>query len=148
MTSSIDYDRVAPAYDARYSTNAFYAPVEATLLGLLGSERAQRIVEVGCGTGHWVARLAEQGFDAEGLDASQRMLEIAREKVPSARFTLGTADALPYPAATVDFIFSVNALHHFAEPAGYLREAQRVLRPRGRFVTIGGPRTTRSNVAS
>src|SRR5205814_10634751 len=52
-----DYDSVAAGYDRRYAIHE-YAGVRGTLLGFVGEAGA--LLEVGCGTGHWLAALASQ----------------------------------------------------------------------------------------
>lgn len=49
-----------------------------------------RVVDVGCGSGLWVARLRRAGFEASGIDASREMVALARLRVPAARFRTGT----------------------------------------------------------
>jgi SAM-dependent methyltransferase len=65
------------------------------------------------------------------------MLARAHATKPSARLVRGRAEDLPWPDATFDRVFCVNALHHFADRARFFAEARRVLRPGGGLLTIG-----------
>ena len=49
-----DYDRIADRFDARYAMYA-YDGVRETLLQFLGADASSAVLEVGCGTGHWLA---------------------------------------------------------------------------------------------
>jgi ubiquinone/menaquinone biosynthesis C-methylase UbiE len=49
----------------------------------------------------------------------------------------GTAEVLPLPAASVDRVFCVNAIHHFPDKRAFLADVRRVLRPGGRMLSIG-----------
>lgn len=130
----VDYDRVAPEYDRRYASRS-YAGIAETLTGLLpGSGRD--VLEVGCGTGHWLTALAKLGHRPFGADASAGMLARARD-AGHARLLVATAAALPFAATSLDAIVCVNALHHFPDPIAFVREAWRMLRVGGLLVTIG-----------
>jgi ubiquinone/menaquinone biosynthesis C-methylase UbiE len=136
MGPPVDYDLVAPAYDKRYERNR-YDGVEAALSRFVGPSRTVRVAEVGCGTGHWLARLCDQGLRVAGLDRSHAMLQRARTAAPRALVVRGRAEELPWRSGAVDRLFCINALHHFADTQAFMREARRVIRPDGSFMTIG-----------
>lgn len=137
MAQRVDYDRVAPAYDSRYARNT-YTGVEQALASFVEGSRAahHRVLEIGCGTGHWVRRLRESNVIAFGVDLSAGMLEIARETL-SGCVIRGRADSLPCGSASCDRLFCVNALHHFSDQAAFFIEARRVLRSGGGLLTVG-----------
>ena len=135
MHPRVDYDSLAGTYNRRYQHND-YSGVEHALTEFAGRNIEARVLEVGCGTGHWLRMLGERGFDAVGVDASARMLEHARAH-PSCTVLLGVAERLPLSARSFDRLFCVNALHHFEDKPAFLAEARRVLRPGGRMMTIG-----------
>jgi ubiquinone/menaquinone biosynthesis C-methylase UbiE len=147
-----DYDRIADRFDTRYSLYA-YDGVRDTLLKFLGPQRSAAL-EVGCGTGHWLAalqaRLKSSPYDEDGsakalaerqllagVEPSAPMLDRARSAAPAARLVRARAEDLPWRDATFDRIFCVNALHHFADRSRFFAEARRVLRPGGGLLTIG-----------
>jgi SAM-dependent methyltransferase len=94
-------------------------------------------VEVGCGTGYWLAVLAHRGLIPSGLDASVEMLAHARQRVPQADVVFGDASHLPWESASFDKVFCIHAFHHFGEKHTFLAEARRVLRPQGGLLIIG-----------
>lgn len=130
-----DYDRVAPGYDRRYELHD-YGGIRSAIADAIGPTTGKRVLEVGCGTGRWLAELAAAGADVAGLDASAEMLARAR-KVVEGDLQLGVAERLPWAASTFDAVLYVNALHHFAGPGEAIGEAARVLRPGGRFLSFG-----------
>ncbi|HJR79324.1 MAG TPA: methyltransferase domain-containing protein [Anaerolineales bacterium] len=131
-----DYDQIAPTFDRRYARNE-YAGVERALREFIGREPGLRILEAGCGTGHWLDVLQASENYVMGLDFSAGMLARARESLPEAALIRGTAQQLPLPAASLDRVFCINAIHHFPNKPAFLREVRRVLRPVGKMLSVG-----------
>ena len=130
-----NYDAVAPAYDRRYELYE-YSGIRSAIASVIQPAAGVRVLEVGCGTGKWIAELAASGCDVAGLDPSEEMLARAREVV-AGDLRVGTAERLPWDASTFDAVVWVNALHHFSEPVAAIQEAFRVLRPRGVLLSFG-----------
>jgi ubiquinone/menaquinone biosynthesis C-methylase UbiE len=127
------YDRRAPEYDDWWLGRGLYASRERPgwedeLHGLEGAIRdlpPMRTLDVACGTGFLTRHLPG---DVVGLDASERMLEIAREQVPRARFEHGDALSLPFEDGAFDRVFTSYFYCHLedAERKRFLAEARRV----------------------
>jgi len=97
----------------------------------------ERILEVGCGTGYWLAGLRPVTRICFGLDLSAGMLAQARARDEHLTLTRGRACELPYADACADLIYCVNAIHHFQRPRDFVHEARRSLRPGGAMVVAG-----------
>lgn len=99
------------------------------------------ILDVGCGCGVPSARyLAELGFRVTGLDASPRLLEIARRAVPGARFLQGDMRTEKVPGV-FDAVVAWDSVFHLpcADHAGVFERFRGWLRPRGRLLlSLGG----------
>jgi ubiquinone/menaquinone biosynthesis C-methylase UbiE len=91
-------------------------------------------VDAACGTGRLAALLAEHGHAVTGIDSSEPMLALARDRVPGARFLLGDLTALPLPDGAADVLTSGLALTHVPDLEPVLREFARVLRPGGHAI--------------
>jgi ubiquinone/menaquinone biosynthesis C-methylase UbiE len=134
---SVDYDSIAARYDARYERNDC-SGVERALAAFMDTRAVGlRVLEVGCGTGHWLRFLDGAGIAAVGVDPSRGMLNVARTRLPHGRLIGARAEALPCRTAMFTRLFCVNALHHFAAPAAFFHEAKRVLAEGGGLMTVG-----------
>lgn len=134
MSREVDYGPIAKSYDERY-VHHDYAGIEATLRELAAD--GAEVLEVGCGTGHWVEWLDGQGGHVVGVDPSADMLRNAGSRGRRLRLARGCAEALPFRTGSFDLLLVINALHHFTDPDLFFREAKRVVRGSGRVVTIG-----------
>lgn len=96
-----------------------------------------RGLDVGCGTGVLAARLAALGWEMEGIDPSQGMLDVMARDAPEVKGARAFGDDLPFDGDGFDLVVTVAALHHVADPdavRGTLVEMARVVRPGGRIV--------------
>ena len=97
------------------------------------------ILDVGCGTGYLLGRLAACTPQAEalaGIDAAPAMIGVARAAATDGRlrFVVGTAERLPWPAASFDLVVSTTSFDHWADQRAGLAECSRVLAPGGCLV--------------
>jgi len=111
--------------------------VAVALMALARELRAERILEVGCGTGRWLADLRTVTDRLYGLDLSGGMLAQARERDGRLHLIHGRAEQLPFPATSFDLVYCANALHHFEGQCDFVREARRLLRPGGALAVVG-----------
>jgi len=131
-----DYRLIAPVFDERYQRND-YTDTERALRVFLDSDDPLQILDVGCGTGYWSTRLASSERRIIGLDSSAEMLSHARLRTRKSEFVHATAEMLPFAKHSFDRVFCLNSLHHFIDKEAFVREAWRVLRIGGSFMTVG-----------
>jgi ubiquinone/menaquinone biosynthesis C-methylase UbiE len=108
-------------------------------LALTCAPAPRRILDVGCGTGYLLDRLAARAPQAEalaGIDAAPAMVEVARRAATDdrLRFVAGTAESLPWPAASFDLVVSTTSFDHWADQRTGLAQCARILEPGGRLV--------------
>jgi len=132
----VNYDQIASTYHQRYAVNRLEG-VAAALKSLVQQVHAERVLEVGCGTGRWLVELQSVVPWVYGLDWSPGMLRQARRQPGQLALTCGQANRLPFSDATFELVFCVNALHHFEHPHVFVAEARRLLRPGGILAIIG-----------
>ena len=127
------YDQRAAEYDDAYRGTGLWSNLrregseeELEALGeAISGLPACRVLDVACGTGFLTRYLRGE---VTGLDGSEEMLKIARERVPEATFVNGDAFSLPFPDSSFDRVFTSNfyglLLSH--ERSAFLREVRRV----------------------
>lgn len=93
------------------------------------------MLDVGCGAGFLSNHLTGRGLDVTGLDASRASLDVAarHDVTGRARYVLGDALALPFPAASFDAVCAMDFLEHVEDPGAAIAEIARVLKPGGLF---------------
>jgi 2-polyprenyl-3-methyl-5-hydroxy-6-metoxy-1,4-benzoquinol methylase len=136
--------------DADLSSLRNYNPVVAarytTALKLIPKE-AQQILDVGCGDGYLLHRLALAGRETWGIDLSLEGLRAGRREYARRESAYhhrppltaqGSAYQLPFEDTSFDCVLLTEMIEHVSDPARVLQETKRVLRPRG-VVVISTP---------
>lgn len=95
----------------------------------VGIAPGQRVLDIGCGTGVFLRLVADRGATPFGLDASEALLEIARERVPEADLRVGEMERLPYADDGFDLVTGFNSFFFAADMVAALRGAARVAKP-------------------
>jgi malonyl-CoA O-methyltransferase len=142
------FARAADTYDAHVDVQR---DVAAELLARLTRDASglRRILEIGCGTGHFTRGLAEAfpQADIRAIDFCPEMLAVARRKLAGlARVSLDVADGerVEGPAGELDLIASSAALQWFLDLPTALERFARLLAPEGRLAfALFGPGTFR-----
>jgi ubiquinone/menaquinone biosynthesis C-methylase UbiE len=101
------------------------------ILGSLKLQPEDHLLEVGCGGGLLLRDALASGANATGIDHSEEMVGLARERAPRAQVMLAVAEALPFPDETFTAIAMSIVFFFLADPVGVLRECRRVLRHGG-----------------
>jgi SAM-dependent methyltransferase len=105
---------------------------QETIMGLLSPEKVERIIDVGCGTGKYVIRLAESCDFVIGADYSRDMIKKASAKIKSlgldkkVLFVLADGAALPFKDKAFDKGISVNTVQYVPDDRKFITEIGRV----------------------
>jgi SAM-dependent methyltransferase len=127
------------AFD-RYTTadDSFSDNIERPVIeGLIGDLTGKRVLDLGCGSGPYSLVFAKRGASVVGLDLSETMVSIAREKSRGLNADFRVADIrdpLPFNSDEFDLVFSATALHYVDDLATTIAEVARVMKPGGRFI--------------
>ena len=97
-------------------------------------KQGAKFLDAGCGSGG-ASHLADMcGAKVTGLDASQAMIEIAKQRISSGDFHVGDLEELPFDDEIFDISFAANSLMFTTEPLNAIKELKRVTVPDGRVV--------------
>ncbi|MHB8874915.1 MAG: class I SAM-dependent methyltransferase [Myxococcaceae bacterium] len=97
----------------------------------------QRVLDLGCGPGDGLPRIAASGGVPIGLDYSEGMLgKAAVEPAGRGRLVRGDAGRLPFRSASLDKIVCTNSFHHYPDHRAALAELRRVLKKGGLLVLV------------
>lgn len=114
-----------PGFDAYwYYRDAFFDEVVV---------QAGRTLEVGCGEGRVARELAARGHEVVAVDLTAALLEHARSAAPSLQYARADAAALPIRDGSCDTVVAYNSLMDVEDMPAAVREAARVLKPKGHF---------------
>ena len=94
------------------------------------------VLDVACGTGDMAVSLVERGCTVTGVDISEEMLAIARQKAPMVTFMIADAEHLPFPDASFDAVTCAFGVRNFVHLEQGLNEMLRVLKPGGQLVIL------------
>ncbi len=134
----------AELYDGKH---AYVYAYGAEVVNLLAPQSGERILDLGCGTGHLTNAIAQSGADAFGLDSSANMIAKARVAYPNLHFDV--ADARDFKVEPqVDAVFSNAVLHWVLEPERAVTGIADALKPGGRFVAEFGGRGNVDRIVS
>jgi ubiquinone/menaquinone biosynthesis C-methylase UbiE len=146
------YNKIARVYDLLAERSE--EPMREIAVQMLAPAPGERLLEIGFGTGHVLAKLARAAGptgQVVGLDLAENMLAHARELLEREHLAdrvtldLGDAEDLPYAVDSFDGIFMCFTLELFDTPdiPRVLAQCRRVLRPGGRIVVAAISKETK-----
>lgn len=126
-----NYNQVAEFFNER--TKGMQIDDIETFIDILDRKDDPEILDIGCGPGRDAKTFVEDGMDVLGIDISEEMLDIAREKVPQAEFKKIDMRNLPFDSDSFDGIWSAGSLQHIPrdEMRDLLEELRRILKEGG-----------------
>jgi 2-polyprenyl-3-methyl-5-hydroxy-6-metoxy-1,4-benzoquinol methylase len=119
-----DFDREMNHYDLRRRLDiVFHDLLPRTIAD-------KKLLDAGCGTGHFSKEAAEKGAIVTSLDIGERLLEKVAEKCDAKR-VIGSVLSLPFEANNFDIVISSEVIEHTEDPYLAIKEFHRVLKPGG-----------------
>jgi len=104
-------------------------PTYDEVLRRIPLQLGQRVLDIGCGVGAFLRRVAESGAEPVGIDASEALIELARTRLPDADLRVGEMEELPYEDDTFDLVTGFSVFFFADDMVAALREAGRVAKP-------------------
>jgi len=91
-----------------------------------------RMLDVGCGSGEFVASMKAQGWDAQGIEISSSASQAGRIK--GLQIACGSLGDEKYPSESFDYVRASHSLEHMSNPDTVLEELHRILKPKGKLL--------------
>jgi SAM-dependent methyltransferase len=101
-------------------------PTYEAALERTGLEPGWRVLDIGCGAGAFLRLVADRGAEAHGIDASEALVDYARERLPEADLRVGEMEELPWEDDSFDLVTGFNSFFFANDMVASLREARRV----------------------
>jgi trans-aconitate methyltransferase len=115
------------------NAHSFVTKYGEDVVALLNPRVGEEILDLGCGTGHLTAQIAESGASVIGLDASRKMLEVAKQTYPEIEWVEANATEFELEHR-FDAVFTNAVLHWILEPQQVVQRVYTHLKSGGRFV--------------
>ena len=100
----------------------------------------KKVLDVGCGNGYVLSRYAREGADVFGIDLTQAGVDLCEKRFAmeglNGRFTLASAEAMPFEDESFDCVCSMGVLHHTPDTPKAVKEILRVMKRGGRLIVM------------
>ncbi|OGU55211.1 MAG: hypothetical protein A2V66_00680 [Ignavibacteria bacterium RBG_13_36_8] len=132
----INYNSLAKSYNKRYTASPLEG-IGKEIDKIANNLKPNRILEIGCGTGHWLKKISDSNSLLYGIDYSIGMLSQAKRYAKKSQMICADANNLPLKKNVFNFILCVNAIHHFTDPHKFIRSIKNIITHRGVVAIIG-----------
>ncbi len=142
----------APYYDCLLTT-VFYQAIHQRLFEYVELEENALVLDIGCGTGRLLDRIAAKFPTVKGigLDLSPLMLRRARAENRFHKrliFVSGNTESLSFAEEQFDAVFCTMSFLHYPHPEQVFEQVSRVLAHKGRFYLVDGDRGGKNHLVS
>lgn len=140
MDKNTSWNKVASWYDQLVSDEGSDFHQNLILPGavrILKPRPSEKILDIGCGQGVFCRKLASLMADVTGIDASPKLIKLAKERSPGIKYFVLDAENLQmFEHNTFDAATCILALQNMDSPAQVIKETSRVLKPKGAFLFV------------
>lgn len=132
----LGYNSISKDYNNRYKFNELPG-IYNSLKKIIALNNYNSILEVGCGTGHWLNKIQDKNRKIFACDISTGMLKEALKTTADNHLFCADANRLPLFKSKFDLIFCVNALHLFDDKRAFISDVKKLLSPNGSLCIYG-----------
>ncbi|MCI1930667.1 MAG: methyltransferase domain-containing protein [Clostridia bacterium] len=133
------WDKISPEFDDMHNTEDLKL-WKQNLKMLLGDNKEMSILDIGTGTGFLAIMLSEMGYKSTGVDISEKMLKIAKEKSEKmklgCKFLLFDGKELPFKESSFNAIVNCRLLWTLTEPENTFKDWYSVLKTNGKVLSF------------
>src|SRR5688572_27320699 len=126
----------ARAKDWAEANEPAWIPLYDAVLDRLLIGPGARLLDIGCGSGGFLLRAKQRGAEPSGLDASTKLVAIARTRLAPATIEIGEMEALPFADQGFNLVSGINSFQFAGSTLAALGEARRVCRDGGRVAML------------
>ncbi len=135
------FAKVAQSWDDLRKLHVAESAVETAILRMLGTQKVNRLLDFGTGTGRMLELLKDIYSFGVGIDSSPEMIAVARAKMSAAKIShaqikLGDISGVEVAEPEANLLILHQVLHYFSDPGRILIEAQRQLVTGGRILVV------------
>jgi len=123
-------------YSSAYEKNTAYLNSfeKNIVLEFMGNLTGKKALDLGCGTGRLVKDLINSGAKVVGIDISDEMIKIMKNKFPKVKSLVADSENLPFDDSSFDFVIASFFIVHLKNLTKTFDEIYRVLKDGGKFV--------------
>jgi len=103
------------------------------VLNYIEAGSANKLLDVGCGSGYFCKLAVDKGFDVTGLDATPELIAEAKKRASGKNFIVGEMEQLPFEENYFDIVCGFNSFQYATDIKNALKEAKRVLKDGGKL---------------
>ncbi len=131
------FDKIAGHYDKRIFKSLLLNPVKRAV-EFVNVKKNSKILDAGCGTGNLLKILEtkDRALKLYGVDISKEMLKIARKKLKNTKIKLEAVEKISFKKNYFDYIFSIDAFHHYYNHDLVMRNFYRILKKNGYLIIV------------
>jgi len=127
----VKYDKIGTNYDETRKADNY---LTNRLFHHLNAQEGKKYLDIGCGTGNYTIALNQKGVDLIGIDPSEKMLAIAKNKSEKVNWLKGKAENVPITSESIDGIIGSLTIHHWTSLEMGFKELNRVLKKKGQVI--------------
>src|SRR3989344_6365125 len=128
------FGKIAGYYDIIFGN--WIKKIQIKTIKLAEINNKSRILDAGCGTGNFLSLLENYNIGAYGIDISKEMIKIAKKKLKKPKLKISSAERLNFKSNYFDYIFSIDAFHHFYNKEKAMKSFYRVLKDNGKLIIV------------
>ncbi|HYC80090.1 MAG TPA: class I SAM-dependent methyltransferase [Candidatus Binatia bacterium] len=131
------WNQAASGWDSKIAKENSYRThlITNALEKLVTNIQGLKVLDAGCGNGYFSNWLKSRGADVVGVDGSEQMVKLAKERFPQIQFSVhDLLNITDIPERSYDLILANMLVMHLSDTSTFFQEAKRLLKPDGQFI--------------